>query len=178
MLFFHVTAVCSFLSISLVAVVGMYVAHARFFSRGVSGYVHNFPDDFKTAGHKGPCKLLLLLTCCTRSLAYAQQGVGGGVITLLFFNTVGQHGSSVSNININMCRSWANSSPRRNICTRVFKIYPMASHDKVRNFHQLSATDPNKKQMNNDEHPSSPKNISKNMPPKGAYFLADLAGTA
>ena len=54
----------------------------------------------------------------------------------------------------------------------------MASHDKVRNFHQLSATDPNKKQMNNDEHPSSQKNISKNILPKAAYFLVDLAGTA
>ena len=57
------------------------------------------------------------------------------------------------------------------------EIYPMASHDKVRNFHLLSATDPNK-QMNNDEHPSSPKNNSKNMLPKAAYFLVDLVGTA
>jgi hypothetical protein len=54
----------------------------------------------------------------------------------------------------------------------------MASHDKVRNFHQLSASDPNKKQMNNDEHPSSPKNNSKNMLHKAAYFLVDLVGTA
>ena len=86
------------------------------------------------------------------------------------FNTVGQNGSSVSNININMCRSWANSSPRRNICTRVFEIYPMASHDKVRNFHQLSATDPNKKQMNNDEHPSSPKKYFEKCAPQGCLF--------
>ena len=106
------------------------------------------------------------------------RGWGRGDNIVDDFNTVGQNGSSVSNININMCRSWANSSQRRNICTRVFKIYPMASHDKVRNFHQLSAADPNNKQMNNDEHPSSPKNISKNMLPKAAYFLVDLAGTA
>ena len=56
---------------------------ASFQGGWVGGYINNFPDDFKTAGHKGPCKLLLLLTCCTRSLAFAQQGVGGGVITLL-----------------------------------------------------------------------------------------------
>jgi hypothetical protein len=47
----------------------------------------------------------------------------------------------------------------------------------VRNFHLLSATDPNK-QMNNDDHPSYPKNNSKNMLPKAAYFLVDLVGTA
>ena len=146
----------------------------------VGGYINNFPDDFKTAGHKGPCNLLLLLTCCTRSLAYAQQGAGGGVITLLTALTLLAKMAVPfpTSTYINMCRSWANSSQRRNICTRVFEIYPMASHDKVRNFHQLSASDPNKKQMNNDEHPSSPKNISKTMLPKAADFLVDLAGTA
>ena len=96
--FFHVTVACSFLSTSLAAVVGMYVAHACFCSRGVGwGRVtNNVPDDFKTVGHKGPCNflflflflLLLLLTCCTRSLAYAQQGGGGGVITLLMTLTL------------------------------------------------------------------------------------------
>ena len=67
--FFHVTAACSFLSTSLAAVVGMYVAHACFCSRG-GGWgrvTNNVPDDFKTVGHKGPCNflflLLLLLTC-------------------------------------------------------------------------------------------------------------------
>ena len=60
--FFHVTVACSFLSTSLAAVVGMYVAHACFCSRGVGwGRVtNNVPDDFKTVGHKGPCNFLFL----------------------------------------------------------------------------------------------------------------------
>ena len=81
LLFFHVTAACSFLSISLVAVVDMDVAHARFCSRGVGGGCNNTPDDFKTVGHTGLCNLLPFLISCI--VAYAQQGVvcggvGGG----------------------------------------------------------------------------------------------------
>ena len=34
---FHVTAACSFLSILRVAVVDVYVAHPRFYSKGVGG---------------------------------------------------------------------------------------------------------------------------------------------
>ena len=90
MLFFHVTARApfwAFHSLPLLACTSHMLASAQ---GGLGGgvYTNNVPDDFKTVGHKGPCNflflflfllLLLLLTCCTRSLAYAQQGGGGGV---------------------------------------------------------------------------------------------------
>ena len=80
---------------------------------------YNVPDEFKTAGHRGPW--VHVTCCCCWHVAHArslmQQGVGGGVITLLttltYFNTVGQNGSSVSNINNILCRSWPNSSKQR-----------------------------------------------------------------
>jgi hypothetical protein len=54
-------------------------------------------------------------------------------------------------------------------------------HDEVCSFHLLSAPDPNKKQMNNDEHPTPPQKDRRNVPLtqlKAADFLVDLVGAA
>ena len=115
LLFFHVTAACSFFEHFTRCRCLACMSHMLASAQG--GY--NVPDEFKTAGHRGPW--VHVTCCCCWHVAHArslmQQGVGGGVITLLttltYFNTVGQNGSSVSNINNILCRSWPNSSKQR-----------------------------------------------------------------
>ena len=111
LLFFHVTAACSFLSISPVAVVDMYVAYPRFCSSRVGG-----------VGCSNVLITLRLLakrvhvTCCrcwhvALSLMLNRGVGGGGLIT--FLTALRLLATRVHVTCCRCCQSWANSSKRR-----------------------------------------------------------------
>ena len=110
LLFFHVTAACSFLSISPVAVVDMYVAYPRFCSSRVGG-----------VGCSNVLITLRLLakrvhvTCCrcwhVALSLMLNRGGGGGLIT--FLTALRLLATRVHVTCCRCCQSWAKSSKRR-----------------------------------------------------------------